>query len=107
MREWNEGKIAIAGGHPASMGHGLNLQKGGNHIVWFTIPWSLELYQQFNARLYRQGQARPVVIHHLVAKGTIDERVMQVLRGKASVQQSILDTIKAIRDEVERGENKD
>lgn len=107
MKEWNEGKIAVAGGHPASMGHGLNLQKGGNHIVWFSIPWSLELYQQFNARLYRQGQARPVVIHHLVAKGTIDERVMQVLRGKASVQQSILDTIKAIRDEVERGEAKD
>lgn len=107
MKEWNDGKIAVAGGHPASMGHGLNLQKGGNHIVWFSIPWSLELYQQFNARLYRQGQARPVVIHHLVAKGTIDERVMQVLRGKASVQQSILDTIKAIRDEVERGEAKD
>lgn len=102
IRDWNAGKIAIGGGHPASMGHGLNLQEGGHHIVWFTPPWSLELYQQFNARLYRQGQARPVIVHHLVAKGTIDERVMQVLKGKGDVQSAILQTIKEIRERWQR-----
>lgn len=99
IRKWNRGEIAVGGGHPASMGHGLNLQQGGHHIVWFTPPWSLELYQQFNARLYRQGQARPVIIHHLVAKGTIDERVMKTLRGKGDVQSAILEAIKEIRAE--------
>lgn len=100
IKDWNQQKIPLAGGHPASMGHGLNLQRGGNHIVWFTPPWSLELYQQFNARLHRQGQDKPVMIHHLVAKGTIDERVMKVLRGKDDVQSAILETIKELRNEV-------
>lgn len=97
IRRWNDGKIKVAGGHPASMGHGLNLQRGGHQIVWFTTPWSLELYQQFNARLNRQGQTKTVGIHHLITKGTIDERVLRALGRKDNVQNSILETIKEIR----------
>ena len=81
--------------HPASAGHGLNLQAGGNHLVWFGLTWSLELYQQTNARLWRQGQCDTVVIHHIGAKGTIDEQVMTVLRKKEKTQSDLINAVKA------------
>ena len=79
IADWNEGRIPIALIHPASAGHGLNIQYGGSTMIWYSLTWSLELYQQCCARLYRQGQKNTVVIHHLVAKGTIDEDVMKAL----------------------------
>ena len=82
----NRGEIKILVAHPASAGHGLNLQGGGALCVWFGPTWSLELYQQFNARLHRQGQTKPVRIVHIIAKGCIDERVMQVLSDKDAQQ---------------------
>ena len=83
IRDWNAGKIPVAAIHPASAGHGLNLQAGGSTLVWFGLTWSLELYQQTNARLWRQGQqAETVVIHHLVTEGTIDERILTALKKK-------------------------
>jgi SNF2 family DNA or RNA helicase len=93
--DWNQGKIQVLLAHPASAGHGLNLQAGGHIIVWFGLTWSLELYQQANARLYRQGQEKSVIIHHLVAVGTIDEDVMKVLAGKEVSQKALLEAIKA------------
>lgn len=95
VREWNTGKVSMLLVHPASAGHGLNLQDGGSLIVWFGLTWSLELYQQANARLYRQGQQHTVIIHHLIAKGTMDERVMQSLRQKACTQDDLLQAVKA------------
>lgn len=95
IRRWNEGKIAVMCGHPASMGHGLNLQAGGHIIVWFGLNWSLELYQQANARLDRQGQIKPVIIHHLVTPGTMDEDVMAALEGKAKGQDVLMKAVKA------------
>jgi len=81
--------------HPASAGHGLNLQEGGNHVVWFGLTWSLELYEQANARLHRQGQTERVIVHHLVAKGTVDEDVMARLRSKAATQADLVEALKA------------
>ncbi|GAB2547160.1 DEAD/DEAH box helicase [Gracilibacillus alcaliphilus] len=95
IKRWNEGKIQIAAIHPASAGHGLNLQAGGSTLVWFGITWSLELYQQTNARLYRQGQTDTVVIHHLIAKDTMDERVMEALNKKNNTQSALIDAVKA------------
>lgn len=95
VRRWNHGEIQVLLAHPASCAYGLNLQAGGNIIVWYGLTWSLELYQQANARLYRQGQTQPVIIHHLVAKGTIDEQVMEALRRKKSGQDELLQAIKA------------
>lgn len=92
---WNKGEIPIALIHPASAGHGLNLQAGGSTLVWFGLTWSLELYQQTNARLYRQGQTETVVIHHLIAKDTIDERVMDALNKKNNTQSALIDAVKA------------
>lgn len=93
---WNAGDIPLLLAHPASAGHGLNLQGGGNIIVWFGLNWSLELYQQANARLYRQGQeAESVIIHHIVTENTVDERVLASLQGKADVQKDLLDSLKA------------
>jgi SNF2 family DNA or RNA helicase len=92
--KWNNGEIEILAAHPAAAGHGLNLQYGGNIIVWFGITWSLELYQQANARLYRQGQKEAVIIHHLVAKDTVDEVVMASLQNKADVQDELLESLK-------------
>lgn len=94
IERWNRGEILMLLAHPASAGHGLNLQKGGSLIVWFGLSWSLELYQQFNARLYRQGQTKPVRIVHIIARGCIDERVMQVLDGKDQTQRRLLDALK-------------
>lgn len=94
---WNNGEIAVGLIHPASAGHGLNLQKGGSTIVWFGLTWSLELYQQTNARLWRQGQdSKTVVVQHIIAKGTIDERIMKALSEKDSTQQSLIDAVKAV-----------
>lgn len=95
IKSWNEGKIDILLLHPASAGHGLNLQYGGSTIVWFGLPWSLELYQQANARLHRQGQKEVVVINHLIAKGTVDEDVMKALSNKEVNQNVLLEAVKA------------
>ena len=81
--------------HPASCGHGLNLQSGGSTIIWFGLTWSLELYQQANARLYRQGQKNTVVIHHIITKGTVDERVMAALESKDIGQAALMDAVRA------------
>lgn len=93
--DWNDGKIDLLITHPASAGHGLNLQAGGHIIVWFGLVWSLELYQQANARLDRQGQQHSVIVHHLVAEGTIDEDVMKAIEGKAVGQEALLEAVKA------------
>lgn len=95
IEDWNNGNIPIAAIHPASAGHGLNLQSGGSTLIWFGLTWSLELYQQTNARLYRQGQNETVVIHHIIAKDTIDEDVMAALTRKEKTQASLIDAVKA------------
>ena len=95
ITDWNEGKIAVAAIHPASAGHGLNLPQGGSMLVWFGLTWSLELYQQTNARLWRQGQKNMVIIHHIVAKGTIDEQVMRALKRKDRTQEALINAVKA------------
>lgn len=95
IADWNEGKIPVAVIHPASAGHGLNLQEGGSTLIWFGLTWSLELYQQCNARLHRQGQTDTVVIHHIIAKGTIDEDVMATLARKERVQNALINAVKA------------
>lgn len=92
---WNRGEIPLLLAHPASTGHGLNLQAGGHLIVWFGLTWSLELYSQANARLYRQGQEHPVFIHHLIAEGTVDEDVMKALENKEVGQEALLQAMKA------------
>ena len=95
IKKWNNGEIPVAVIHPASAGHGLNLQSGGSTLVWFGLTWSLELYQQTNARLWRQGQKETVIIHHLIAKETIDERVMKALKDKDSTQSALIHAVKA------------
>lgn len=95
ITDWNKGKIPVALIHPASAGHGLNLQAGGSTLIWFGLTWSLELYQQTNARLYRQGQDSTVVIHHILTKGTIDEDVMKALNAKEKIQDALIDSVKA------------
>lgn len=95
IRAWNEGKIKILLAHPASAGHGLNLQDGGSIIVWFGLNWSLELYQQANARLQRQGQKNVVRIYRLLTKGTVDQRVVKVLDGKHMTQEELLERLRA------------
>lgn len=95
IKDWNDGKIEIMAAHPASAGHGLNLQAGGNIIVWFGLQWSLELYLQANARLHRQGQLKPVIIHHLLCKGTMDHDVMIALTNKATGQDVLMKAVRA------------
>jgi hypothetical protein len=96
IAEWNAGKIPVALIQPSSAGHGLNLQSGGNTLIWYTMPWSLELYQQTNARLWRQGQcSESVVIQHFVAVGTIDEEIMKALSGKDEIQSNMMNAVKA------------
>lgn len=96
IADWNAGKIPVAVIHPASAGHGLNLQAGGSTLVWFGLTWSLELYQQTNARLWRQGQeSQTVVIQHIITKGTIDERIMKALVKKEMTQSALIDAVKA------------
>lgn len=96
IRTWNGGKVKLLIAHPASAGYGLNLQAGGHIIVWFGLTWSLEQYQQANARLERQGQKEPVIIHHLVAKGTVDELVMQALKRKENGQEAMMNAVKLL-----------
>ena len=105
IKKWNEGKIPILLIHPASAGHGLNLQYGGNIIVWFGLTWSLELYQQANARLHRQGQKETVVINHIVSKDTVDEDVMQSLENKEINQDILLEAVKARFESISGGDN--
>ena len=100
IERWNKGEIPMLLCHPASAGHGLNLQFGGHIVVWFGLTWSLELYQQANARLHRMGQEKGVIIHHIAARGTLDERVLAALEGKSSTQQSLLDALKTYLKEV-------
>lgn len=96
ISDWNSGKIPVALIHPASAGHGLNLQSGGCALVWFGLTWSLELYQQTNARLWRQGQtADTVVIQHIISKGTIDEQIMKALKAKDTTQAALIAAVKA------------
>lgn len=102
IEDWNAGKIQVMLAHPASAGHGLNLQAGGNIIVWFGQTWSLELYQQFNARLYRQGQQKGVIINHLVMKNTHDEDVIRALKSKDKKQNALMDSIKAKIDKYKK-----
>lgn len=94
VADWNKGKIQMLLAHPASAGYGLNLQAGGHIIVWYGLTWSLEQYQQANARLHRQGQTEPVIVHHLVTKGTMDEQVMRSLSRKEESQDALLEAIK-------------
>ena len=96
IADWNNGSIPVAVIHPASAGHGLNIQEGGSTLIWFGLTWSLELYLQTNARLWRQGQkSKTVVIHHIITKGTIDERIMKALRTKETTQYALMDAVKA------------
>jgi SNF2 family DNA or RNA helicase len=96
IKRWNRGELPVALIHPASAGHGLNLQSGGHTIVWFGLTWSLELYQQTNARLWRQGQQSETgVIHHIITKDTIDERIMKALSEKDRTQTALIEAVKA------------
>lgn len=94
ISDWNNGEISMLLAHPAGAGHGLNLQAGGHIIVWFGLTWSLELYQQANARLYRQGQTERVIIHHLITEGTVDQQVLASLQGKTEVQDDLMESLK-------------
>lgn len=94
IKRWNSGRIRVLLAHPASVGYGLNLQEGGHVIVWYGLTWSLELYQQANARLHRQGQTKPVIVHHLIAEGTADEQVMRALKAKDTSQRALLHALK-------------
>lgn len=103
IRAWNAGELPLLLAHPAGAGHGLNLQDGGSTVIWFGLTWSLELYQQANARLHRQGQRNAVTVFHLVAEGTVDEEVMRVLEGKAKRQETMLAAVKARLQKYEGG----
>lgn len=95
IEDWNDGTIPVAVIHPASAGHGLNLQSGGSTLIWFGLTWSLELYQQTNARLYRQGQRDTVIVHHIITQNTIDEDVLLALTKKEKTQDALIDAVKA------------
>lgn len=98
LSDWNLGRIRLLLCHPASVAYGLNMQQGGRIIVWYTPTWNLELYEQANARLFRQGQVKPVLIYHLIAPGTMDERVMAALSGKGSLQDELMRRIKELKE---------
>ena len=93
--DWNAGKVDLLLAHPASTAYGLNLQQGGSHVIWFGLTWSLELYQQANARLHRQGQQSRVIIHHLSVCCSVDEDVLAALDGKADTQEALMQSLKA------------
>lgn len=95
IKDWNAGKIGVALIHPASAGHGLNIQEGGHILIWFGLTWSLELYQQTNARLWRQGQKSTVTVHHIVTRGTVDENVLAALEAKDMTQEKLIAAVKA------------
>ena len=92
---WNRGEVDVLIAHPASCAYGLNLQDGGRHVIWYTLIWSLELYQQANARLHRQGQERPVIVHRLLVQGGVDEDVAKALEGKDETQAALVEALKA------------
>lgn len=96
LRAWNAGEVDVLLAHPASTAFGLNMQSGGHYIVWFGTGWNLELYQQANARLHRQGQAHPVIIYRLVCAGTVDERALTAIDGKSTMQQTLIDGLKEL-----------
>nr|WP_202890734.1 DEAD/DEAH box helicase [Brevibacillus brevis] len=98
--DWNNRQIDILLAHPASAAYGLNLQQGGNHVIWFGLNWSLELYQQANKRLHRQGQTEKVIIHHLTVEGGVDEDVIAALQDKGSTQDRLMDALKARIDRI-------
>lgn len=98
LSDWNLGQIRLLLCHPASVAYGLNMQQGGRIIVWYTPTWNLELYEQANARIFRQGQVKPVLIYHLIAPGTMDERVMAALSGKGSLQDELMRRIKELKE---------
>lgn len=104
IRRWNEGTVPVGLIHPASAGHGLNLQSGGNILVWFGLTWSLELYQQTVARLWRQGQKNTVSVIHIIAAKTIDEQIMKALEAKDSTQASLIEAVKAEVDDGQASE---
>lgn len=106
-KDWNSGKIDILLAHPASAAYGLNLQDGGNHVIWFGLNWSLELYQQANKRLHRQGQKEKVIIHHLVCSDTRDGDVMKALQSKGDIQEELLQSLKARIEKYTGGKNND
>lgn len=93
IEAWNARQIPLALIHPASAGHGLNLQAGGNLLIWYSLTWSLELYQQANARLYRQGQTKPVTITHIATKDSIDQRILAALESKNMTQSALIDAV--------------
>ena len=99
IKDWNAGRIPVALIHPASAGHGLNIQQGGHILIWFGLTWSLELYQQTNARLWRQGQTNVVTIHHIITKGTVDEDVMAALEQKDMTQEKLISAVRARLEE--------
>lgn len=101
--DWNNKQIDILLAHPASAAYGLNLQAGGNHVIWFGLNWSLELYQQANKRLHRQGQTEKVIIHHLITKDTRDEDVLAALESKGNVQEELLNSLKVRIEKVKGG----
>ena len=105
--DWNAGKIDLLLIQPASCGYGLNLQEGGHHIIWFGLTWNLEEYQQANKRLHRQGQAHPVIVHHLVVKGGRDEDVIASLAGKDDVQEALLQSLKVRISQIKEGMEND
>ena len=96
---WNRGEVDALLAHPASCAYGLNLQQGGRHVIWYTLTWSLELFQQANARLHRQGQETPVIVHRLLVQGGMDEDVARALESKAETQAAL---IAALRARIER-----
>ena len=95
MADWNKGNISIGVIHPASAGHGLNLQDGGSTLIWYGLTWSLELYQQTNARLWRQGQKNTVVIEHIITEGTMDEQILAALEKKNTAQAALIEAVRA------------
>ena len=94
IEQWNNGEIPILLCHPASAGYGINLQEGSHIMVWFGLPWSLELYQQSLGRLHRQGQEHPVIVHHIICEDTLDDKVLRALQHKDATQKSLLDALK-------------
>ena len=105
VRDWNSGKVPLMIAHPASAGHGLNLQHGGHIAVWYGLNWSLELFEQFNARLLRPGQEHKVIVHFLLLEGTMDEDVLAALNRKARGQSALMDAVKARIDKYELAVN--
>jgi SNF2 family DNA or RNA helicase len=97
LQKWNEQKIRVMIAHPRSVAYGLNMQQGGRIIVWHSLTWDLEIYEQANKRLHRQGQTKPVLLYHLIVRGTMDERVMRALKGKGDTQVSLLQQIREMK----------